>query len=585
MRALSLRSFVALALALSAAACTSTPERARSDASTEVLPSATVVPTSYYGTLEPFAAESVYFVVTDRFVNGDPDNDFRDQGGALGSFDIPLTCPDGVVDNIGYLGGDFRGLLEHADYIREMGFSAVWITPIAENPDQRFSGGDEITCTSFLTDRGKAAYHGYWGINFYRTDEHLPSPGLDFPELTAALRAKGLKTVLDIVGNHGSPAWSMPQRQPQFGQLFDAQGRLVADHGNLAPEDLDPAGNPLHAFYDTKKDLAQLGDLDADNPAVVDYLAGAYLRWIEQGADAFRVDTIRHQPHAFWKTIADRVRAKRPGFFMFGEAFDYEAAKIAPHTWDENGAYSVLDFPMKQALGEVFEKDAGFERLAPTLFLAEGPYRNPYDLTTFYDNHDMARLDASDAGFIDAHHWLFTARGIPVVYYGSEIGFMRGAVEHHGNRNYFGVENIAAARSHPIRAKLARIARARADSIALQRGLQLVLELQGDRAAFYRVYEHRGVAQLALVLLNKGEVATSFDLGGNLQPGTWRSAFADVATRIAVAPGASPMLEVGPHDAAVWLLDAPVSVSSLRAQLDRLMRRRPGDGSPDVTHD
>ena len=560
------------------AACATTPRR-DTGAAGAAAKAAPVAATPYYGTLEPFAGESIYFVVTDRFVNGDPGNDQREQGGkALGSFDIPLRCPDGVVDNLGYLGGDFRGLLDHADYIREMGFTAVWITPIAENPDQRFSGGDEVTCTSFLTDRGKAAYHGYWATNFYRTDEHLPSPGLDFPELTAALRQAGLQVVLDIVGNHGSPAWSMPERQPGYGQLFDAKGRLVADHGNLPPEQLDPRGNPLHAFYNAKRDLAQLGDLDGGNPAVVDYLVGAYLRWIEQGAAAFRVDTIRHQPHAFWKQVADRIRAEHPEFFMFGEAFDHEARNIAPFTREENGAYSVLDFPLKAALVDVFQKGQGFERLAPALYLDQGPYRNPYDLTTFYDNHDMARLDATDEGFVDAHHWLFTARGIPVIYYGSEMGFMRGAVEHHGNRNYFGVEHIAKARSHPIRAALARIAGARQASVALQRGLQLVLELQGDRAAFYRVYQHDGVAQTALVLLNKGDAPTTFDLGDRLQPGTWRSAFADAdGATITIAPGARPQLRVEPHGAAVWLLESPITLPALQRDLDRLMARKVTD--------
>ena len=113
----------------------------------------------------------------------------RDQGGARHTFDIPLHCPDGTVANHGYLGGDFRGLLDQARYIRDMGFGAVWLTPIVENPDEAFSGGDEVTCTSFLTDRGKAGYHGYWGTNFYRVDEHLPSPGLGFRELTDGLRA------------------------------------------------------------------------------------------------------------------------------------------------------------------------------------------------------------------------------------------------------------------------------------------------------------------------------------------------------------------------------------------------------------
>jgi cyclomaltodextrin glucanotransferase len=519
----------------------------------------------YVGTHQPMAADAIYFVVTDRFVNGDPGNDQRDQG----TFDIPLHCPDGMVANIGYLGGDFRGLLDHANYIADMGFGAVWLTPIVDNPDQRFSGGDEITCTSFLTDRGKAGYHGYWGRNFYRLDEHLPSPGLNFADLTRELRAHGLKTVLDIVGNHSSPAWSMPQVQPGFGQVFDADGNLIADHQNLHPSALEPAGNPLHRMYSTKPDLAQLGDFNPQEPMVLDYLTGAYLQWIEQGAAAFRVDTIRHMPLEFWRAFAARIREHHPGFFMFGEAFDYEAAKIAPFTWPENGAISVLDFPLKQALSEIFGRTgAGFERLQASLFLEGGPYHNPYELMTFYDNHDMARLDASDEGFIDAHNWLFTARGVPVIYYGSEIGFMRGRVEHAGNRNYFGVENIEAAAGHPIRQNLARIARVRAGSPALQRGLQLNLELSGTRAAFYRVYQSGAQSQIALVLLNKGDASETFSISDYLQPGRWQDALEDES--LWVEPDGTLAVQVPAHGVKVLLLDAPVRRADLIRRLDSL---------------
>ncbi|HET6395263.1 MAG TPA: alpha-amylase family glycosyl hydrolase [Pseudoxanthomonas sp.] len=524
---------------------------------------------AFYGTLEPFAREAVYFVVTDRFVNGDPGNDHLDQGGAHRTFDLPLPPCDGVSGNIGYLGGDFRGLLDNAGYIRDLGFTAVWLTPIVDNPDQAFTGGDPVTCDGFLTDRGKTGYHGYWGVNFYRLDEHLPSPGLDFAALNRGLKARGLKTVLDVVGNHGSPAFTMPEAQPQFGQVFDAQGRLVADHQNLPPQRLDPAGNPLHRFYNTAPDLAQLGDFAADNPEVMDYLVGAYLHWIGQGVDALRIDTIRHQPLPFWKAFADRVRARHPGMYMFGEAFDYEAANIAPFTLPENGGISVLDFPMKQAMAEVFGRPrAGFERLAPALHLEGGPYANPYELATFYDNHDMPRLDADDAGFIDAHNWLFTARGIPVVYYGSEVGFMRGRAEHGGNRNYFGQERIDAAAAHPIHRNLRRIARLRGESPALQRGLQFNLRLAGDEAAFYRVYQKDGVHQTALVLLNKGDAPRTIVLDEYVQRGRWRDAFdggvVRVRDRVAV--------EVPAHGVRVLFHDRPLTEPALRRRLKELMR-------------
>ena len=255
---------------------------------------------------------------------------------------------------------------------------------------------------------------------------------------------------------------------------------------------------------------------------------------------------------------------------MFGEAFDYEAANIAPFTWPENGGISVLDFPVKQALADaVGPKDAGFETLQAALALEGGPYENPYDLMTFYDNHDMARLDATDDGFIDAHPWLFTARGTPVVYYGSEVGFMRGRVEHSGNRNYFGQANVDAAPSHRIHQALGRIARVRAASPALQRGLQLNLELEGDRAAFYRVFEHEGVAQIALVLLNKGDQAADFRVQRYLQPGTWRAALAGGDTT--VAEGGAIEATVPAHGAEVFLMDAAVSEPALAARLAELM--------------
>ena len=301
----------------------------------------------------------------------------------------------------------------------------------------------------------------------------------------------------------------------------------------------------------------------------MDHLVDAYLQWIAQGADAFRIDTIRHQPLSFWKTFSDRIRAGHPGFFMFGEAFDYDAATIAPFTWPENGGVSLLDFPLKKALSEaVGPAGHGFETLVPALALEHGPYQNPYDLMTFYDNHDMARLDATDDGFVDAHHVLFTMRGTPVIYYGSETGFMRGRVEHSGNRAYFGQERVDAAPASRIHRELARIARVRAASPALQRGLQLNLEMQGDRAAFYRVYADGAQAQIALVLLNKGDGPARFAIRDYLQAGTWRAALAG-GTR-EVTSGGTLDVEVPPHGAEVFLLDADVLDPAFQARLEAL---------------
>lgn len=530
--------------------------------------------TELYGTLEPMASNAVYFVLTDRFVNGDTSNDQRDQGGKFPTFDRPTPGgPPGETDNVGYLGGDFRGLLNNARYIKNMGFGAVWITPIVDNPDEAFSGGKPVTWKGSFTDGGKTGYHGYWGVNFYELDEHLPSEDLNFKGLAAGLKQQGLKTVLDIVANHGSPSFSMPVDQPKYGEIYDANGTLIADHQNLPPEKLDPEHNPLHRFYTKKTELAELSDNDEDNPAVLEYFVGAYLQWIDQGADAFRVDTVRHMKNSFWHDFTARIRAKHPGFFMFGESYDYSAEKIAVHTLPENGAMSVLDFPLKAAMESAFatpsdasKAKAGFNVIADALYLEKGPYANPYELMSFYDNHDMARFSGSDTDFINAHNFLFTSRGIPIVYYGSEIGFMRGTVEHAGNRNYFGQANIDAAPKSPIYQQLQRIAKVREANVALQHGLQLDLVMQNDQAAFLRVYQHAGQAQTALVLLNKGALPLEYALDARVPSGRWKNAFD--ATDVQLAAGKK--LPIAPNSVQVYLRDQAVD-STLAASLSSRM--------------
>ena len=529
-------------------------------------------PEDLYGTLEPMASDAVYFVLTDRFVNGDTSNDQRSQGGKFPTFDRPTPGgPAGETDNVGYLGGDFRGLLNNARYIKDLGFGAVWLTPIVDNPDEAFSGGKPAVWKGFFTDGGKTGYHGYWGVNFYELDEHLPSVDLNFKGLAAGLKQQGLKTVLDIVANHGSPSFSMPIDQPKFGEIYDANGTLIADHQNLTPDKLDPKTNPLHRFYTTKKtELAELSDSDEDNPAVLEYFVGAYLQWIDQGADAFRVDTVRHMKNSFWRDFNARIRAKHPGFFMFGESYDYLASKIAVHTLPENGGMSVLDFPLKAAIESSFTKpEGGFGAIADALYLENGPYANPYELMSFYDNHDMARFAGSDTDFINAHNFLFTARGIPTIYYGSEIGFMRGTAEHAGNRNYFGQANIDSAPKSLIYQQLQRIAKVRQASVALQRGLQLNLLMQNDQAAFLRVYQHAGQSQTALVLLNKSKVPRDFVLDSRVPSGAWKRAFDALEVKLA----AGQTLTVAANSVEVLLRDQPID-SALAESLRGRMKLR-----------
>ena len=476
-----------------------------------------------YGTQEPFTKEAVYFVMTDRFVDGDPRNNFEQQGGDHPSWSLRLEGPDGKFANAGYMGGDFKGILQNIDYIKDMGFSAIWVTPVLDNPDQGFTGDEPISYGGMFKDGGKSGYHGYWATNFYKADEHLVSDDLTVSDFTSAMHDAGFKVVFDIVANHGTPSWTMPIDQPGYGELYDKDGNLVADHMNLPPESLAPENEPLHRFFHPYPDLVKLSNLNEHHPDVQEYLINSYLYWIEQGADAFRIDTIRHVSHDFWRTMSDRIRAEHPGFYMFGESFQYDANFIAQHTQPKNGGISVLDFPMQKAMVSVFENaDSDFATLEDTLYLTHGPYHNPYELTTFYDNHDMARMNASDEGFIDAHNWLFTARGIPVVYQGSEFGYMRGTSEHQGNRNYIGQARLDAAVSHPIRSKLSQIASIRQALPALQRGLQYNVRLAGHEAVFFRVVQDDDAQQTALVMLNKSDSPLVMVADTFVESGKWK---------------------------------------------------------------
>ncbi|AGH45069.1 alpha-amylase family glycosyl hydrolase [Paraglaciecola psychrophila] len=525
----------------------------------------------FYGTAQPFVKEAIYFVMTDRFVDGDPSNNQIKQGGAWPTFDLPLVGENGETANVGYLGGDLKGVLNNAQYISDMGFTAVWLTPILDNPDQAFSGGEPIDFGGAFKDGGKTGYHGYWANNFYQIDEHYPSNNLGYKEYTQQMRQQfGLKSVFDIVANHGSPSFSMPVDQPKFGELYDIEGKLVADHQNLKPEELD-SNNPLHEFFRHTPDIMELSNLDDRNEKLQQYLMESYLYWIEQGADAFRIDTIKHVPHEFWKLMADKIRAEHPDFFMFGESFDYNANFLAQHTLLKNGGISVLDFVGKQAIVATFENpQSDYADLQEYLHLTHGPYANPYELTTFYDNHDMPRMNASDHGFIDANNWLFTSRGIPVVYQGSEIGFMRGKAEHQGNRNYFGQSNIEEAKTHKIHQALTKIANIRKNIAALQNGLQVNVELHVNKAAFYRVLVKDGKSQTALVLLNKGDQEAEFLIQKYMQSGSWVSQIND--DKVSITESHLELkTNVVAHGVQVWLRQGPISNPLLLDELQRLM--------------
>ncbi len=185
---------------------------------------------------------------------------------------------------------------------------------------------------------------------------------------------------------------------------------------------------------------------------------------------------------------------------------------------------------------------------------------------SFYENHDIRRMDGDTKAYINANNWLFTSRGIPSIYYGSEIGFMPGTKEHEGNRNYFGEDGITEAERHPIADNLSRIAHIRQESVALQKGLQANLDFEGDTASFLRVYQDDHQAQTALVLLNKSDEESSISVDRWLNEGEWRDA--DTGERFEVSDQLT--LSVPGNGVRVLIYEGAVNNPDLAQRLDVL---------------
>jgi glycosidase len=345
----------------------------------------------------------IYFVITDRFRNGDPENDFNVNPGN----------PEA------WHGGDFAGLVEKIPYFQTLGVTAIWLTPVYINIADFFES---------------AGYHGYWALDFERVDPHLysrkPQRAQDsrtyFSELVTAFHAAGLKVILDMVVNHTG------YHTPGYGNY--PHTRFEQRHFNQdRPDDV------------TEQWLSGLPDLDHDQPEVADYFVQNVLDWIEETAiDAIRMDTVKHVEDTFWYLFKSQVKTRYPRVTLIGEVLDWRATHIGRYQ-QEHDFDTLFDFPLCSALKRAFIWDQSLTSLArPRLDPNEPkgvldlnkPYTNANRLITLLDNHDLDRRITTE--ILDrVGHWdrnlarkvlklclsfLFTTRGIPQIYYGTEIG-------------------------------------------------------------------------------------------------------------------------------------------------------------------
>ncbi|MDX6375259.1 MAG: alpha-amylase [Nocardioidaceae bacterium] len=415
--------------------------------------------------------QDFYFVMGDRFENGDPAND---QGGLTGG---PLVTGFDPTAKGFYNGGDLDGLRSQLDYVQGLGTDAIWLTPVFKNKAVQ------------LEDGPSAGYHGYWITDFTQVDPHLGT-NQDLADLVAAAHDRGMKVFFDIITNHTADvigysegdrtAYVSKDASPYrtaSGQPFDDRdfagtgafptldpATSFPYHPVLAPNETNlkaPAwlndvtmyhnrGNTTFTGEDSQYgDFFGLDDLFTERPQVVNGMIDIYQTWVDDfGIDGFRIDTMKHVNDEFWQkfgpTMQDIAAADgNPDFFMFGEvALDGSgtaAKSFTSHYTTHDRMQAILDFPFQDAARGFASRGLGNQQLAQ--FFANDDWytdrdSNVYELPTFLGNHDMGRighfLQADNPGAADtellardrlAHELMYFSRGNPVVYYGDEQGF------------------------------------------------------------------------------------------------------------------------------------------------------------------
>lgn len=545
-----------------------------------------------------FRDESIYFIMTTRFYDGDSSNNVHcwDDKQAGNGDDDPAWR------------GDFKGLIEKLDYIKALGFTAIWITPVVENT----SGYD---------------YHGYHASNFSKVDSRYESTDTSYQDLIDAVHEKGMKIIQDVVFNH-TGNFGEENLKPMFnktGDLSTSDGLtpkensgLPANYATLTPAQQYQArlalmkntdgvnhdsDNIYHHYgnfnwdeYDSQ--LAQIAgdcvDLNTENPQVYNYLIDSYNKYINMGVDGFRVDTAKHISRLTFNEVFNNAFKKTGGdnFYMFGEVCTRDrnvwyrntpGLSTPFYTWKDSKDYdwSSTDQAKNVALTEVNFNDnrdistqptstngflKGNDYHAPDYSMKSGLdvidfpmhwnftnardafrvavdgdkyYNDPTWNVTYVDSHDYApdcapegtRFNQPEDTWAENLNLMFTFRGIPCIYYGSEIEFQKGEVIDKGpniplaktGRAYFGDKiegsidvtdfgeytnasgKIADTLNHPLSLHIQRLNKIRAAIPALRKGQYSTEGVTGD-LSFKRRYTNKneGVDSFVCVSVTDG---------------------------------------------------------------------------------
>jgi|YNPMSStandDraft_2_1061718.scaffolds.fasta_scaffold00008_36 glycosidase len=435
----------------------------------------------------------IYFIVVDRFVDGNPANN--------GSVAV------GAGDNQWH-GGDLKGIQDQVEYIKALGATAIWITPIVMN---------------VWEDGGNAGYHGYWAQDFTKIDPHFASTISEYSNFVATMHDNSILVIQDIVVNHmgnlllykinGTQQWAPPYNSSGYQRVWVADefsGQSWVTTGNRGKPSTAPF-NQLSSFHNYGEignwdsypetavgDFAGLDDLKTEDPVVRDALIEVYKNWISQtGIDGFRIDTVKHVNEDFWDYFSPAIRKHvlsltNKNFIQFGEVYIGSHSGSAKYVQNTR-LDSVLNFQFYYAVKDVFASGQATSRLSleineRKLYLRGNPINDgaqgsARDLAVnFIDNHDVNRFLTDAGGNTNKLHaalsYLMTAWGIPCIYYNTEWA-VTGSSDT-GRKNLVSTTTNGSA----TWMLLARLAKLRKEHVALRRGEAFVLKDSGGAGVF-----------------------------------------------------------------------------------------------------
>ena len=353
------------------------------------------------------AADAIYLITPDRFVNGDPSNDSVKGFGDEANRD----------NNSGRHGGDIAGIRKSLDYIRDMGYTAIWINPILENA------------------MPEASYHGYATTDYYKVDPRFGSNN-EYRQLVAAAKANDLGIIMDMITNHcGSEHWWMHDvPSSDWFNFYEDYHQTSSTKATIF--------DPYASEYDKKIYfdgwyVPTMPDLNQRNPLLADYLIQNAIWWVEYlGLTGIRLDTYSFSDKDFLSEWARRIMQEFPNFNITGEETVQNPALLSywqrgkkNHDGYVSWLPSLLDFPLYHAMNESLTKDVAswdspWTRAYTTLG-TDFAYPDPMNLVIFPDNHDQSRIFTKVGEDYDLYRmamvYYLTMRGIPQIYYGTEV--------------------------------------------------------------------------------------------------------------------------------------------------------------------